>query len=39
MTAVSVKHAIVVDARDASAAAFYARYDFRPFPSEPLRLF
>lgn len=32
-------HAVVVDAKHQAAADFYARYDFRPFPSEPLRLF
>ena len=32
-------HAVVVDARNQAAADFYARYDFQPFPSEPLRLF
>ena len=31
--------AIVVDARDDQAAAFYRRYGFRPFPTQPLRLF
>jgi GNAT superfamily N-acetyltransferase len=31
--------AIVVDARDDAAAAFYRDYGFRPFPSRPLRLF
>lgn len=32
-------HAVVVDAKDHAAASFYARYGFRPFPGEPLRLF
>ena len=32
-------YTLVVDAQDAAAAAFYQRYDFRPFASEPLRLF
>lgn len=32
-------HAVVVDAIDPAAAAFYARYGFRPFPAEALRLF
>jgi len=32
-------HAIVVDAKTADASAFYARYGFQAFPSEPLRLF
>ena len=32
-------YALVVDAKDAQAAAFYARYDFIAFPSNPLRLF
>lgn len=32
-------HAMVVDAKDAGAAAFYARYGFVAFPSQPLRLF
>ncbi|MBB3121628.1 GNAT family N-acetyltransferase [Pseudoduganella violacea] len=27
-----------VDAKDAEAAAFYAKYDFSPMPSNPLRL-
>lgn len=31
--------AMVVDALDEDAAAFYARHGFRPFPSLPLRLF
>jgi len=31
--------AIVVDAKDDRAAAFYAAYGFRPFPSRPNRLF
>lgn len=31
--------AVLVDAKDDNAAAFYSRYDFQPFPSEPLRLF
>lgn len=32
-------YAVVVDAQDTAAAAFYRRYDFRPFSGEPLRLF
>ena len=32
-------HAIVVDALDATAAAFYASYNFERFAGEPLRLF
>lgn len=32
-------HAVVVDAIDPTAAAFYTRYGFRPFPGEQLRLF
>ena len=32
-------HALIVDAKDERAAAFYARYDFIAFPSNPLRLF
>jgi ribosomal protein S18 acetylase RimI-like enzyme len=32
-------YALVVDAKDDQAAAFYARYDFIAFPSNPLRLF
>ena len=31
--------AIVVDAMDERAAAFYRRFGFSPFPSRPLRLF
>lgn len=31
--------AIVVDAKDEDAAAFYERYGFQRFPSRPLRLF
>ena len=31
--------ALIVDALNESAAAFYAKYAFRPFPSDPLRLF
>ena len=31
-------HALFVDARDDRAAAFYAKYGFRPLPSDPLRL-
>ncbi len=31
--------AVVVDAKDDSATAFYARYDFMPFPDQPRRLF
>ncbi len=27
-----------VDAKDAEAAAFYAKYDFSPMPSDPLKL-
>lgn len=32
-------HAVVVDAIDPAAAGFYARYGFRSFPGEHLRLF
>jgi GNAT superfamily N-acetyltransferase len=32
-------YALFVDAKDAQAAVFYARYDFMPLPSAPLRLF
>jgi hypothetical protein len=32
-------HALVVDARDVGAAAFYLGYGFIPFPGEELRLF
>lgn len=32
-------YAMVVHAKDERAAAFYERYDFRPFPSRPLELF
>ncbi len=32
-------HALVVDAKDVGAAAFYLGYGFIPFPSEGLRLF
>jgi hypothetical protein len=31
--------AIVVDAMDERAAAFYRNFGFAPFPSRPLRLF
>lgn len=31
--------AVVVDAKDDQAAAFYRRYDFLPLPSHPRRLF
>lgn len=31
--------AVVVDAKDKTAAEFYARYGFASFPSRPLRLF
>ena len=31
--------AIVVEARDEKAAAFYRDFGFKPFPSRPLRLF
>jgi len=31
--------AIVVDAKDDDAVAFYRRYGFQPFPSRPMRLF
>jgi uncharacterized protein (DUF1778 family) len=30
---------VVVDATDAAAAAFYAKHGFKPFPSDPQRLF
>lgn len=32
-------YALIVDAKDARAASFYARYDFIVLPSNPLRLF
>ena len=32
-------YAVVVDALDERAGAFYQRYGFMPFPSRPLRLF
>lgn len=32
-------YALIVDAKDAQIASFYARYDFIAFPSSPLRLF
>ena len=32
-------YALIVDAKDAQIASFYARYDFIAFPSNPLRLF
>jgi hypothetical protein len=32
-------HAVVVDAKSHSAAAFYARYGFQAFDSEQRRLF
>lgn len=32
-------YALVVDAKDAQAAAFYAKYDFIAFPTNKLRLF
>ena len=32
-------YAMVVDAKDPLAAAFYARYGFEPFPDQALRLF
>jgi len=31
-------HALFVDAKDEQAAAFYRKYNFRPLPSDPLRL-
>lgn len=31
-------HALFVDAKDERAAAFYRKFDFRPLPSDPLRL-
>ena len=31
--------AVIVDAKDESSAAFYRRYGFEPFPTEPRRLF
>ncbi|MCC7484475.1 MAG: GNAT family N-acetyltransferase [Burkholderiales bacterium] len=31
-------HALFVDAKDAIAAAFYAKYGFRPLPADPLRM-
>lgn len=38
-SALMAVHAVVVDAKDERAAAFYARYGFQVFPSTPLRLF
>jgi len=32
-------YAVVVDAKNDTARAFYERYGFRPFPSTPRRLF
>jgi len=32
-------HAVVVDAKHAKAATFYARYGFQPFPDEPMTMF
>lgn len=32
-------HSLLVDAKDERAAAFYARYGFRPFPLRPSRMF
>jgi ribosomal protein S18 acetylase RimI-like enzyme len=32
-------HAIIVDAKNERAQAFYERYGFRPFTTEPRRLF
>ena len=32
-------YAVVVDAKNDAARAFYERYGFRPFPSTPRRLF
>ena len=31
-------HAVIVDAKDAAAAGFYARYGFAPFADQRLRL-
>ena len=31
-------HALFVDAKDEAAAAFYAKYGFRPLPGDPLML-
>jgi predicted GNAT family N-acyltransferase len=31
--------AVIVDAKDADVATFYARYGFIAFPHQPLRLF
>lgn len=31
--------AVIVEAKDAGSATFYARYGFVPFPDQPLRLF
>jgi hypothetical protein len=32
-------YALIVDAKDESAASFYGHFDFLRFPSNPLRLF
>ncbi len=32
-------HAVIVDAKDLDAVAFYERYGFIPFPGQPQRLF
>lgn len=37
-TALAV-HAVIVNAKDETAARFYTRYGFQPFPSDPLRMF
>ena len=31
--------ALIVDAKDTQAAAFYRRHQFQPFPSDPLKLY
>lgn len=31
--------ALIVDAKDTPAAAFYRKFQFQPFPSDPLKLF
>ena len=32
-------HAVIVDAKNEAARAFYARFGFAPLPSNPMRLF
>ena len=31
--------ALIVDAKDVQAAAFYQKFQFQPFPSDPLKLY